>query len=98
MYQSIMILIVCVLIFFIILLEYLLAGKNADAKKISNAQRRHVEVINLRRLQKLLLGQLTFESIKQLERLAKESFKGDAYEPASSPPPEATAMTDESSN
>jgi len=82
----------------ITLSAYLLAGKNADAKKISSAQDRHVEVINLRRLQKLLLGQLTFESIKQLERLTKESFKRDAYEPAKSPLPEASATTAESSN
>jgi len=64
--------------------------------RINNAQKRKVEIINLRRLQKLLLGQLTFESIKQLERLTKDSFKGDAYEAASSPSPQATMPMDES--
>ena len=63
-------------------LEYLLAGKNADTGKIKRALERHVVVINLRRLQKLLLGQLTIEELKQLERLTKDSFKGNAYEAA----------------
>ena len=44
------------------------------------------KIINLRRLQKNLLGQQTFESIKQLEKLTKASFKGNAYEAAGAPP------------
>ena len=49
-------------------------------------EKNQAEVINLRRLQKLLLGQLTFDSIKQLEKLTKASFKGNAYEAAGAPP------------
>ena len=63
-------------------LEYLLAGNNADTKKIKSAHTRRVVVINLRRIQKLLRGQLTIEALGQLERLTKDSFKGDAYEAA----------------
>ena len=64
------------------MLGYLLAGKNADTKKINTADRRNVELINLRRLQKLLLGEQTIEEISQLDRLTKQSFKGNAYEAA----------------
>ena len=49
------------------------------------AQKNQSVIMNLRRLQKLLLGQLTFESIAQLERLLNASFKGDAYEQAEAP-------------
>ena len=49
------------------------------------AKKNQAEVINLRRLQKLLLGQLTFDSIKQLEKLTKASFNGNAYEAAGAP-------------
>ena len=50
------------------------------------AEKNLAEVINLRRLQKLLLGQLTFDSIKQLEKLTKASFKGNACKAAGAPP------------
>ena len=50
------------------------------------AEKNQAGVINLRRLQQLLLGQLTFDSIKQLEKLTKASFKGNAYEAAGAPP------------
>ena len=49
-------------------------------------KKNQAEVINLRRLQKLLLGQLTFNNIKQLEKLTKASFKGKAYEAVGVPP------------
>ena len=48
-------------------------------------EKNQAEVINLRRLQKLLLEQLTFDSIKQLEKLTKASFKGNACEAAGAP-------------
>ena len=57
------------------------------------AEKNQAEVINLRRLQKLLLGQLTFDSIKQLEKLTKALFKGNAYEAAGAPPAAATEPT-----
>ena len=63
---------------------------------MNGAKMRSVEIMNLRRLQKLLLGQLTFKSIKQLEKLTNDSFNGDAYEAASSPSPRATVSMDES--
>ena len=50
------------------------------------AEKHQAEVINLRRLQKLLLGQPTFNDIKQLEKLTKASFKGNDYEAAGAPP------------
>ena len=50
------------------------------------AEKNDAEIINLRRVQKLLLGQLTFESIEDLEKLTKASFKGNAYEAAGAPP------------
>ena len=63
----------------------MLAGKNGDAIKIRDAGKNNIEIINLRRLQKLLLRQLTVDSIKQLEKLTKDLFKAVAYEPAGAP-------------
>ena len=63
-----------------------MAGKDADTAKFKMAEKNQAEVINLCRLQKLLLGQLTFNDIKQLEKLTKASFKGNAYEAAGAPP------------
>ena len=34
----------------------------------------------------MLLGKLTFEGIKDLEKLTKASFKGNTYEVAGAPP------------
>ena len=50
------------------------------------AEKNQAEVINLRRPQKLLLGQLTVDSIKQLEKLTKAPFKGNAYKAAGAAP------------
>ena len=75
---------------------YLLAGKNTETKKFQMAEKNDAEIINLRRLQKLLLGQLTFESIKDLKTLTKALFKGNAYEAAGAPPsvePRSDAVT-----
>ena len=38
--------------------------------------------MNLRRLQKILRGKLTFDELKQLARLIRDSFKDKNYEPA----------------
>ena len=65
-----------------LLLEYLLTGNNSDTKKIKSAHTHRVAVINLQRIQKLLRGQLTIKALGHLERLTKDSFKGDAYEAA----------------
>ena len=65
---------------------YLLAGKNTETKKFQMAEKNDAEIINLRRLQKLLLGQLTFKSIKNFEKLTKALFKCNAYEAAGAPP------------
>ena len=64
----------------------MLAGKDKDTSKFKTAVKNQAEFINLRRLQKLLLGQLTFESTKQLEKLTKASFKGNACEAGGAPP------------
>ena len=47
------------------------------------AKNNQAKVINLCRLQKVFLGKLTFDSIKQLEKQTKVSFKGNAYKVAS---------------
>ena len=43
------------------------------------------KVLNLRRLDKLLRGQLTFDQLKQQDKLTSENFKGDNYQPAREP-------------
>ena len=57
-----------------------------ETKKFQMVENNDAEIINLRQLQKLLLGKLTFDSIKELKRLMKASFKGNAYEAAGAPP------------
>jgi len=64
---------------------YLLAGKDSDARKIKDASCRAVAVINLNRLQKLLTGKHTFDSLKQLPVLTKKDFKGESYQTAERP-------------
>lgn len=55
---------------------------DTEGPKIKDANNRSVTVISLLRLQKLLMGELTFDSLGQMEKLNRESFKGDAYVPA----------------
>ena len=76
---------------------YLLAGKDIEPSKIKDAGKRSVEVINLHRLERLLLGKVTFEQLKQLGKLTKDSFKGDAYQPAGLPVATQSVMMDSSS-
>ena len=72
---------------------HLIAGKGIEAKKINDAAKRSVVVANLQRLQKLLLGQLTFEGLSQLNRLTAKDFKAGSYEPAGPPAPAPTQAT-----
>ena len=66
---------------------HLLAGKNTDGGKIKDAGKRlGVEIIDLRRLEKLLLGKLTLIELNQLDKLTRDHFKGNAYKPAGAPP------------
>ena len=50
------------------------------------AEKNQAKVINLGRLKKLLLGKLTFDGIKQLKKLTKAAFNGNAYEAAGALP------------
>ena len=38
--------------------------------------------MNLRRLQKILRGKMTFDELEQLDKLTRDSFKRQNYEPA----------------
>ena len=68
---------------------YLLVWKNAQADKFKMTKKSKASIINLHRLQKLLLGQLTIDALKHFEKLTKASFKGNAYEAAGASPPQA---------
>ena len=48
-------------------------------KKIKSVQTRQVEITNLWKIQRLLLGKLTIEEICQLDWLTNALFKGNAY-------------------
>ena len=63
---------------------YVCVGKSANTSKIKSTNKRQVEVFNLWRLQKLLLGQLTIETMQQIDQLTRDSLKGVAYEAAES--------------
>ena len=49
------------------------------------AREKGANIINLRRLDKLLRGQLTFGQLKDEDKLTSESFKGSDYKPAGTP-------------
>ena len=53
--------------------------------KIKDAVKHSIEIINLRRLHNFFLGQLMFETVKELEKLTIDSFKGAAYEATGAP-------------
>ena len=62
---------------------HLLAPKKADASKARDVNKWSVVVVDLQRLQKiLLLGQFTFSKMSQLNELTRDSFKISEYEPA----------------
>ena len=63
-------------------IDYLLAGKQPKADKFKTAESNNAEIINLQRLRSLLLGELTLESLKRLEKLTKEAFSKRKYVPA----------------
>ena len=62
----------------------MLAGKFTNAAKINAARKRYppVDVVSLERLQRLLLGELTFEGMRALPPLTVESFTDKSYQPA----------------
>ena len=64
------------------LLDYLLVGKDTVAKKFDDAASRSVVTVSLRRLQDVLLGRNTLESLASDATLISESFQGAAYQPA----------------
>lgn len=61
-------------------IAHMLAGKDTDGPKIRDAGKRNVVVVSLGRLQRLLRGDLTHVTLKDLPLLTRESLKGDAYD------------------
>ena len=62
--------------------DYLLVGKQPTADKFRSAAKNKAEIINLQRLRNLLLGELTLETLKQMDKLEKEAFSKKNYEQA----------------
>merc|ERR1719401_830339 len=67
--------------------NFLLVGQGALPTKFKDATKRSVEVLNLCRLQVLLLGQISFQALKALPALTSDAFAGPAYQAAGAPPP-----------
>ena len=61
---------------------HLLAGKGSESAKIKAANEKGATVLNLVRLHKLLVGELTFKTLSALSAMTKELLKADAYEMA----------------
>ena len=61
--------------------DYLLAGRGVSSDKIKTAtnEKNKATVINLPRLQKLLLGQLTLDNLKEMDKLTSKSFSKKNY-------------------
>ena len=67
--------------------DYLLAGRGVSSDKIKTAtnEKNKATVINLSRLQKLLLGQLTLDNLKEMDKLTSKSFSKKNYVQAEVP-------------
>ena len=61
---------------------HLLAGKDSETAKLKSANERGAAVVNLARLSKLLVGELTFKTLAALPALTRDQLKGEAYEMA----------------
>ena len=61
--------------------DYLLAGRGVSSDKIKTAtnEKNKATVINLPRLKKLLLGQLTLDNLKEMDKLTSKSFSKKNY-------------------
>ena len=61
---------------------HLLARRGSESNKIKTANEKGATVLNLVRLQKLLVGELTFKTLSALPSMTKEMLKADAYKMA----------------
>ena len=68
--------------FLIVCTDFLLAGNNPVAKRFSAARAKSIPIVNLVRLNGLLKGQLTFDSLDKLDELDSDEFMGNSYQPA----------------
>ena len=76
-----------------VLVDFLLVGQGALPAKFKDAAKRTVEILNLRRLQELLLGHISFRDLKALPTLSSDAFTGPAYRAAGAPPPKQEAKS-----
>ena len=75
--------------------------RNPELFQTAESNNNKAEIINLQRLRNLLLGELTLETLKQMDKLEKEAFSKKNYEQAllqePSPTNSATANNDAAS-
>ena len=69
------------------MLDYLLVGQDAVTSRFTDATKRSIVIVNLRRLQGLLLGHISLENLSNMDTLAVDAFKGAAYQAAGVAPP-----------
>lgn len=72
---------------------HLLVGKDAVVGKFKDAIKRSVVIVNLQRLQGLLLNHHSLEQMDAMPTLTGVEFQGHAYQPAGPPPPFNTAVS-----
>ena len=67
--------------------DYLLVGQDAVASRFTDATKRSIVIVNLRRVQGLLLGHFTLDNLSNMGTLTVDAFKGAAYQAAVVAPP-----------
>lgn len=68
-------------------IDFLLVGKDPVYSKFKEAVKRSVDIVSLKRLQRLLLGHISFMMLNSLPALTRDAFVGNAYQPAGPSPP-----------
>ena len=63
-------------------IDYFLAGAGASGGKFKSAENNNAVVINLDRLQRVLLGLITLEQLHAMDKLDNKSFHKRNYVPA----------------
>jgi hypothetical protein len=65
--------------------DYLLVGKDPVASKLKDASKRSIVIVSLRRLQGVLLSQVSLNELEIMPTLTSVEFEGNAYHAAGAP-------------
>ena len=70
--------------------DFLLVGKDSAVKKFKDAKDRSIVIATLHRLQKLLMGQISFGALNSIPTMTSVEVEGTSYHPAGMISPKVT--------